>query len=173
MDCSYEYRKPNPKSFLFRVEESNISDLHITIIFILIVTVSQYEEIITQNISLNMPQNVNVKKKHNGMSYLSRLSLLCCHICSIGLVCNAHGSRCCFLCFCKWTNTLCFGQHHTKVICNILHCMMGFFQITMLSILWIFFHLPRKHCDVSDAITDVHTWNISPSMVNKLYPGIV
>lgn len=97
--------------------------------------VSHYEEIKTQNMSLNMPQNVNVKKKHNGISYSSRLCILCCHICSIGLVCNTHGSRCCFLCFCKRTNTLCFGQHHTKVICNILHCMMGFFQITMLSIL--------------------------------------
>ncbi len=79
-------------------------------------------------------------------------------------VCCSHGSRCCFLCFYKWTNMLCFGWHHTKVIC-ILHCMMRFFQInSMLFILWIFFHLPRKHCDISDAITDLHTWNISPSM---------
>ena len=65
-----------------------------------------------------------------------------------------------------------FGQHQT--ICNISHCMMGFFQITsMLFILWIFFHLPRTHCDVFDAIIDLHTWNISPSMENKVYPVIV
>lgn len=56
----------------------------------------------------------------------------------------------------------------------LLRCMMRFFQmISMLSMLWIFFHLPRKHCDVSDAITELHTWTITPSMGNKVYPGIV
>lgn len=67
-----------------------------------------------------------------------------------------------------------FGWHHTKVVCNIMRCMMRFFQIiSMLSMLWIFFHLPRKHCDVSDAITELHTWTITPSMGNKVYPVIV
>lgn len=69
---------------------------------------------------------------------------------------------------------LSFGWHHTKVVCNIMRCMMRFFQIiSMLSMLWIFFHLPRKHCDVSDAITELHTWTITPSMGNKVYPVIV
>lgn len=69
---------------------------------------------------------------------------------------------------------LSFGWHHTKVVCNIMRCMMRFFQIiSMLSMLWIFFHLPRKHCDVSDAITELHTWTITPSMENKVYPVIV
>lgn len=39
-----------------------------------------------------------------------------------------HGSRCCFFWVCKLTYMLCFGWQHTKVICNILHSMMGFFH---------------------------------------------
>lgn len=49
MDC-YQHRKHNPKSFLFRVEESNISNVHIPIIFILIVSQSLWRNKNTKHV---------------------------------------------------------------------------------------------------------------------------
>lgn len=57
----------------------------------------------------------------------------------------------------------------------LLRCMMGFFQLT--SMLFLFFEyssiLPRKHCDVSEAITELHTWKSQSKYGNKVYPVIV